>query len=145
MSMLNQLKPSTTKQKKRVGRGYGSTKGGHTSGRGQKGQLSRRGSKVPLWFEGGNLPLVKRLPMLRGKGLLSPIRPAAIVTLTQLQKLGLNQVSIDTLKLHRLVPARTHSVKIVATGALTEAIEVTGIGATKKAKEMIEKLGGKVV
>jgi large subunit ribosomal protein L15 len=67
MSILSSLTKITTRSKKRLGRGYGSGKGGHTSSRGQKGQKSRVGSKVPLWFEGGALPLSKRIPMWRVK------------------------------------------------------------------------------
>ena len=63
MSLLQKLAKTVTKSNKRVGRGYGSGKGGHTASRGQKGQKSRVGSKIPLWFEGGQLPGVKKYPM----------------------------------------------------------------------------------
>ena len=145
MSMLNHLQAIKAKSKKRVGRGYGSTKGGHTSGRGTKGQLSRTGSKVPLWFEGGALPLVKRLPMLRGKGRLKAIEQIAILRLDQLKKFGKDQISLDTLKLHGLVAKKTQKVKVVASGTLDTAVSLVGIQVTKKAQEMIEKAGGKVL
>lgn len=145
MSILHKLTSIKDKSKKRVGRGYGSGKGGHTSGRGTKGQLSRTGSKVPLWFEGGNLPLVKRLPMLRGKGLLNPISKPSLITLTQLHKLGLSKVSLDTLKINRLVPRSALSAKVVATGQISIPVELQNVLTTKKAKELISKCGGKVL
>lgn len=144
MSIINQLVSIKQTSKKRVGRGYGSGKGGHTSGRGQKGQLSRRGAKIPLWFEGGNLPLVKRLPMQRGKGLLNPIAKPCTITLTQLQKLGLAQISLDTLKINHLVHHSCRVAKVLATGQITSVIELQGIQATQKAKQLIQKAGGKV-
>jgi len=145
MSILNQLKSITSKSKKRVGRGYGSTKGGHTSGRGTKGQLSRTGSKIPLWFEGGALPLVKRLPMLRGKGRLNPTDQIATISLDQLKKLGETHVTVDTLKIHCLVPKRISKVKVVASGTLDTPVILNGIAVTKKAESLIKKAGGQIL
>lgn len=144
MSIINQLPSIKQNSKKRVGRGYGSGKGGHTSGRGQKGQLSRRGAKIPLWFEGGNLPLVKRLPMQRGKGLLNPVVKACTVTLTQLQKLQVTQISLDTLKINRIVHRGCRVAKVLATGQISRAIELQGIQTTQKARQLIQQAGGKV-
>src|SRR3990167_5472974 len=77
---LHNLSKITICGKKRVGRGYGSGKGGHTSGRGQKGQRSRR--TIPWWFEGGQLPLVKRVPFWRGKGRLNPLKQKPVIVKT---------------------------------------------------------------
>jgi len=145
MSMLTKLKAIKTKSKKRVGRGYGSTKGGHTSGRGSKGQLSRTGAKAPLWFEGGALPLVKRLPMLTGKGRLKPVEQVALINLNQLNKLAKKEVTLDTLKLHGLIPRNSSKAKLVATGKIDMAVNLTGINVSKKASEAIKKAGGQVI
>ena len=74
---LDQLPKITTKKKKRLGRGYGSGKGGHTVGRGAKGQKAR--GKVKLGFEGGQLPLIKRLPLKRGKGKFKSFKKKPLV------------------------------------------------------------------
>lgn len=144
MSILLDLPSITTTKRKRVGRGYGSGKGGHTSGRGSKGQLSRRGAKIPLYFEGGNLPLVKRLPMLRGKKKHNVVRPSVEITLNDLQSLSVDQVSVDALRLAGLVPASVKKVKIIATGTLERKISVVGIPTSAAARERILSLGGEV-
>lgn len=144
MSKLILLPAATTKSKRRVGRGIGSTKGGHTSGRGTKGQWARQGALVPLWFEGGQLPLVKRLPMLRGKGRLNATSLAVAVTLTDLEKMSATTISVDTLKLERIVPQRAARVKVIATGVITKKIALQGISVSQKARELIEKAGGTV-
>jgi len=115
---LSNLPKITSKSKKRVGRGYGSGKGGHTSGRGQKGQKSR--SKVPIWFEGGQLPLIRRTPFIKGKGRFKSIKPQPItINLTRLNNFKKDstvnlKTAIETLKLH---PKRTekHGLKYVVT------------------------------
>lgn len=145
MSIISSLPAITQKSQKRLGRGYGSGKGGHTSGRGAKGQLSRRGAKIPLYFEGGNLPLVKRLPMLRGKKRLNIVRPSVELTLSDLESLSVDQVSMDTLKLAGLVPAGVKKVKIIATGSLTKPMTVVGIATSAAAHDRIVKAGGKVL
>ena len=144
MSKLSTLPAIKTKSSRRVGRGYGSTKGGHTSGRGTKGQLSRQGAKVPLWFEGGQLPLIKRIPMQRGKGLLKPTSLAVAVTLSDLQKMKSDSISIDTLKLEKIVPQRAARVKVIATGTLSKKVTLKGLAVSQKAREVIEKVGGTV-
>ena len=92
MSILHQLSSIVDRSHKRLGRGFGSGKGGHTSSRGSKGQRSRTGSKIPLWFEGGQLPLIKRLPMLRGKYRFKVVRPVVELTLSDLEKLTLTGI-----------------------------------------------------
>lgn len=83
MSLLNQLPPVKSKPKRRLGRGYGSQKGGHTSSRGQKGQKSR--NKLPIWFEGGQLPLIRRTPFIKGKSRFNSLKPKPVtITLDEL-------------------------------------------------------------
>lgn len=144
MSLLNELKQRVEKSQKRIGRGYGSGKGGHTSTRGQKGYLSRTGSKVPLWFEGGNLPLVKRVPMLRGKGRLKVVNPTAQITLTDLENMQANVVTLDTLKLEKMIDSRFKKAKIIATGTLNRKVTIQGLKVSKNAQSLIEKAGGSV-
>ncbi len=74
---LNTLKKTTTRRKKRVGRGIGSGKGGHTATRGTKGQRSR--SKIRIWFEGGQLALIRKLPKTRGKGRFKPLKASPVI------------------------------------------------------------------
>ncbi len=144
MSILTKLPPSTTRPQKRVGRGYGSGKGGHTAGRGQKGQLSRQGGHIPLWFEGGQLPLIKRLPMWRGKGQLKPLNPTVEVTLSELNTLEAPVVTLDTLKLARVIDKRAKKAKIIATGTLNRVVTVKGMLASAKARKLIEQAGGTI-
>ncbi len=144
MSLNHTLPPTTAKSKKRIGRGYGSGKGGHTSTRGQKGQWSRSGAKIPLYFEGGNLPLVKRLPMQRGKGLLKVVRPTAELTLADLQALDATLITVDTVRLAGLVPAGVKKFKIIATGSITKSVTVEGISASAAARKAIEAAGGEL-
>ena len=145
MSLLNSLPPVKSSSPKRVGRGYGSGKGGHNSGRGQKGQNSRGGGGVPIWFEGGQLPLIKRMPMQRGKSKLKVVRPTAQLNLTELHNVKADTITLDTLKLEKVIDARFKKAKIVASGVITRKVTIEGIGVTAGAKSAIEKAGGKVV
>lgn len=145
MSLLSALQKITSKKKKRIGRGYGSGKGGHTVGKGTKGQTSRVGAvKVPIWFEGGQLPIVKRMPMIRGKSKMSVLRPTAEVTFNDLNQLDTEVVSLETLKLNKLIDHRFSKAKIVQTGKLSKKVVVKGIKVSQQAQKIIEKLGGKV-
>lgn len=144
MSILSLMRKITDKPSKRIGRGYGSGKGGHTSSRGQKGQKSRTGSKVPLWFEGGALPLSKRIPMWRGKGRFKSVRPTAELTLTDLEKLSFSDVTIDTLKLNRVIERGFKQVKVIAKGKLSKKVNLKGIKVSQAAREAIEKLDGSI-
>jgi len=145
---LNELPKTTEKSKKRVGRGYGSGKGGHTSGRGQKGQKSR--SKVGLLFEGTKMrkSLIKRMPFLRGKGKLKSFRTQPIIInikyLNLLPKGSL--VNIKLLVKHGLIKAGDAKcgVKILGDGKLEKALTVE-LPTSKSAAEKIKKAGGKVV
>lgn len=144
MSQLANLPSITHRPVKRLGRGYGSGKGGHTSSRGQKGQRSRRGKGIPLWFEGGQLPLIKRLPMWRGKDRLSVVRPVNTITLAQLDRLPAGEVTIDTLRLHKLLSHRSTNCKIIANGTITKSLNLTGIKVSQAAQAQIVAAGGQV-
>ena len=144
---LQSLSKITRRGKKRVGRGYGSGKGGHTSGRGQKGQRSRR--TIPWWFEGGQLPLVRRGPFWRGKGRLNPLKQKPVIVKTgQFNKLKSESlVTIDTLIQERIVSEadiKSRGVKILAGGKLTQKLTVIGLKLSAGAKKEIEKVGGKI-
>ncbi|PIY80578.1 MAG: 50S ribosomal protein L15 [Candidatus Pacebacteria bacterium CG_4_10_14_0_8_um_filter_42_14] len=145
MSLVSKLFPIITRRKKRLGRGYGSGKGGHTSGRGTKGQKSRSGSKVPLWFEGGQLALIKRMPMLRGKSRLKSFDRIAMITLTDLNRMKATDISFETLKLEGVVSRAARSAKVVNTGKLERKITLTGIKTTASARQQVEAAGGSVV
>lgn len=144
MSLLNKLTRSTTKSNKRLGRGYGSGKGGHNSSKGQKGQKSRQGANIPLWFEGGQLPLIKRLPMLRGKGRLNVVRPTAEITLSEVNNMKADVITLDTLKLEKVIDSKFKKAKIIASGTISRKVSVQGISVTKTAAQAIEAAGGTV-
>lgn len=144
MSLLNTLSKIKSSSKKRVGRGYGSGKGGHTSSAGQKGQKSRGGAKIPLWFEGGQLPLIKRLPMLRGKGKLSVVRPTAEISLSEIQAMKADVITLDALKLEKLIEKKFKKAKIIASGEITRKVTIKGLRTSKAAKKAIEKAGGTI-
>ena len=126
---LNTIKPAAGSKhaRRRVGRGIGSGLG-KTAGRGHKGQKSRSGGYHKVGFEGGQMPLQRRLPKRGFKSHL--LKFNAEVTLTALEKLGLPEVDLLTLKQAGLVGELAKVVKIVKTGALTKAVKLTGIGAT---------------
>jgi large subunit ribosomal protein L15 len=138
---LNTIKPADGSKhaKRRVGRGIGSGLG-KTAGRGHKGQKSRSGGYHKVGFEGGQMPLQRRLPKRGFKSQL--LKFNAEVTLTALEKLGLPEVDLLTLKQAGLVGQLAKVVKVVKTGALTKAVKLTGIGATSGAKAAIEAAGG---
>jgi len=144
MSILSLIRKITDKQSKRLGRGYGSGKGGHTSSRGQKGQKSRTGSKVPLWFEGGALPLSKRIPMWRGKGRFKVLHPTVELTFADLNKLSFEDITLDTLKLNRVIDRRFKKAKVICKGKLAKKVNLKGILVSQAAREAIETLGGNV-
>ena len=145
--LLSNLPSITARAKKRLGRGYGSGKGGHTTNRGQKGQKSR--SKIPLWFEGGQLPLIRRTPFLRGKGRFQSLKAQPInINLDQLNNFKAGaKVDVDSvLKTLKFDPFKVtkHGLKVIATGKLDRALKVeipTSAGAAKA----IEKAGGQVI
>ena len=138
---LNTLKPGAGAKhaKRRVGRGIGSGLG-KTAGRGHKGQKSRSGGYHKVGFEGGQMPLQRRLPKRGFKSHL--LKFNAEITLGQLAKLGLGEVDLLALKQAGLVPELAKVVKVIKSGELTAAVKLTGIGATAGAKAAIEAAGG---
>ncbi len=140
---LNNLKPAdgSTHSKKRVGRGIGSGLG-KTAGRGHKGQKSRAGGFHKVGFEGGQMPLQRRLPK-RGFVSLTHSRNVE-VRLSELEKLPLDEIDLLSLKQAGVVPGDALSAKVILSGKLTRKIALTGVGATKGARAAIEALGGSV-
>ena len=140
---LNGIKPADGAKhyKRRVGRGIGSGIG-KTAGRGHKGQKSRAGGYHKVGFEGGQMPLQRRLPKRGFKS--QSLKFNAEITLTSLERLGAAEVDLLTLKQAGLVGELIKVVKVVKTGALTKSVKLTGIGATAGAKAAIEAVGGSV-
>ena len=140
---LNGIKPADGAKhaKRRVGRGIGSGLG-KTAGRGHKGQKSRSGGYHKVGFEGGQMPLQRRLPKRGFKS--QSLKYNAEVTLTALEQLGLAEVDLLALKQAGLVGQIAKVVKVIKTGELTKAVKLTGIGATAGAKAAIEAAGGSI-
>jgi len=140
---LNTIKPAegSNKARRRVGRGIGSGLG-KTAGRGHKGQKSRSGGFHKVGFEGGQMPLQRRLPK---RGFVSPTRgDTAEVRLSDLARLPLTDIDLLALKAAGVVPSLATAAKVIKSGALAKAVKLTGIGATKGAKAAIEAAGGSV-
>ena len=140
---LNGIKPAAGAKhaKRRVGRGIGSGIG-KTAGRGHKGQKSRAGGFHKVGFEGGQMPLQRRLPKRGFKS--QSLKYNAEVTLTSLEVLGAAEVDMLTLKQAGLIGHMIKVVKIIKTGELTKAVKLTGVGATAGAKAAIEAVGGSI-
>ena len=140
---LNEIKPGQGAKhaKRRVGRGIGSGLG-KTAGRGHKGQKSRSGGYHKVGFEGGQMPMHRRLPKRGFKSHL--LKFNAEVTLTALNALGLADVDLLVLKKSGLVGQLVKNVKIIKTGELSIAVKLNGISATAAAKVVIEAAGGSV-
>jgi large subunit ribosomal protein L15 len=140
---LNTIKPAegSKKPRRRVGRGIGSGLG-KTGGRGHKGQKSRSGGFHKVGFEGGQMPLQRRLPK---RGFVSRTRDdTAEVRLSALAKLPVTEIDLLALKAAGVIPASAKAAKVIKAGALDKAIKLTGIGVTKGAKAVIEAAGGSV-
>ncbi|MCZ6539706.1 MAG: 50S ribosomal protein L15 [Chloroflexi bacterium] len=143
MPGLHQLKPSknSRKPRKRVGRGNGSGNGTY-SGRGSKGQ--KQTGHVPFLFEGGQLPLIKRLPHMRGFTNIFRVDTAP-VNLSTLEELRAgSKVTPDSLFEARIIRKKTIRVKILGTGELTKKLNVTAHAFSKSARKKIEAAGGTV-
>ncbi len=140
---LNQIKPAdgAKKARRRVGRGIGSGLG-KTAGRGHKGQKSRAGGYHKVGFEGGQMPLQRRLPKRGFKSHL--LQYNAEINLSDLERLGAPEVDLLALKQARMVGEMIKNVKVIKTGTLTRAVALKGIGATAGAKAAIEAVGGSV-
>ncbi|TXH70151.1 MAG: 50S ribosomal protein L15, partial [Thiothrix sp.] len=125
----------------RVGRGIGSGLG-KTAGRGHKGQKSRAGGFHKVGFEGGQMPLQRRLPKM---GFISRIGArTAEVRLDELAKVEGDVISLASLKAANVIPARTLQAKVILSGKVEKAFTLQGVGATKGAKSAIEAVGGKI-
>ncbi|KLT72811.1 50S ribosomal protein L15 [Neisseria arctica] len=140
---LNTIQPAegATHAKRRVGRGIGSGLG-KTAGRGHKGQKSRAGGFHKVGFEGGQMPLQRRLPKRGFKSLTAS--SAAEVRLGELALVAVEEIDVLSLKQAGLVSANALSVKVIASGEINKAVTLKGIKATKGAKAAIEAAGGKV-
>jgi large subunit ribosomal protein L15 len=140
---LNSIAPAagSKKSRRRVGRGIGSGLG-KTAGRGHKGQKSRSGGYHKVGFEGGQMPLQRRLPKRGFKSHKLPFN--AEVTLTALEQLGVADVDLLVLKQAGLVGQLIKVAKVIKSGSLTKAVKLNGIGATAGAKAAIEAAGGSV-
>jgi len=138
---LNNIKPAAGAKhaKRRVGRGIGSGLG-KTAGRGHKGQKSRAGGYHKVGFEGGQMPLQRRLPKRGFKSQTAKFNGQ--VSLTALERLGAAEVDLLTLKQAGLVGELIKNVKVIKSGELTKAVKLTGIAATAGAKAAIEAAGG---
>ena len=140
---LNVIKPSQGAKhaKRRVGRGIGSGLG-KTSGRGHKGQKSRAGGYHKVGFEGGQMPMQRRLPKRGFKSQL--LKFNAEVSLTALDQLALAEVDLLTLKQSGLVGQLAKNVKVIKSGSISKAVKLNGISATAGARAMIEAAGGSI-
>ncbi|UCV04054.1 50S ribosomal protein L15 [Dechloromonas denitrificans] len=140
---LNTIKPAEGAKKaaKRVGRGIGSGLG-KTCGRGHKGQKSRSGGFHKVGFEGGQMPLQRRLPK-RGFNSLTRARNYE-VRLTDLDRLPIDEIDLLALQAAGIVPGDALAAKVILAGAITRKVTLKGVGATKGAKAAIEAVGGSV-
>ena len=140
---MNTIKPAagSRKPRRRVGRGSGSGLG-KQAGRGSKGQKSRSGGFHKVGFEGGQMPLQRRLPKRGFKSALK--KYSAEITLGELERLGKDEVDLLTLKAAGLVRELVKTVKVIKSGELKRKVNLKGIGATVGAKAAIEAAGGKV-
>lgn len=140
---LNSLAPSPGEKtaKKRVGRGIGSGLG-KTAGRGHKGQTSRAGGFHKVGFEGGQMPLQRRLPKFGFSSRISLV--SSEVRLSELAKIDADVIDLAVLQAANIIPKNIKRVKVFASGKISKAITLKGIAATKGATAAIEAAGGKV-
>ena len=141
---LNTIKPAAgaKKSRRRVGRGIGSGLG-KTAGRGHNGQKSRSGGFHKVGFEGGQMPMYRRLPK---RGFVSLTRRhVGQITLNDLEKMGVAEVDLLVLRQHGLAGEQIQSVKVIKTGELKRAVILKGLTASAGAKAAIEAAGGKVL
>ena len=131
--------PGSTKTRKRVGRGHGSGLG-KSAGRGDKGAGQRSGFKRRAWFEGGQMPLARRLPMRGFKNIFK--KEFQIVNIDSIEALGLEEVNAQTLMDNGLIRSALKPVKVLGNGDVKSKINLTATVFSKSAKEKIEKAGG---
>lgn len=140
---LNTIQASEGSRKKarRVGRGIGCTVG-KTCGKGHKGQKARSGGFHKVGFEGGQMPLQRRLPKVGFRS--RSAKYSAEVRLSELEKLNLDSVDLGVLIANNIVPAFTQKAKVIKSGEITKSLTLKGINVTSGAKIAIEAAGGKV-
>jgi len=140
---LNTLKPApgSKTNAKRVGRGIGSGLG-KTAGRGHKGQKSRSGGYHKVGFEGGQMPIQRRLPKVGFKSRLALV--TAEIRLHELEKVNAEIVTLEELKKANLVSKNIERAKVIASGEIKKGVTVKGLRVTKGAREAIEAAGGKI-
>lgn len=142
---LPKRKGSKSKSK-RVGRGYSSGKGGHTVGLGTKGQKSRGRGKIPLGFEGGQVPLYKKIPKISHfkKRAKKDVKTVSLVSLNRFEDgTEISPESLVERKIIKKLPK--HGVKIIANGNLHKKLELTGFIISEGARKKIEKSGSKII
>ena len=140
---LNDIKPAAgaKSSRRRVGRGIGSGLG-KTAGRGHKGQKARSGGFHKVGFEGGQMPLHRRLPK---RGFTSLTRDAtAEVRLSELERMKASDIDLRVLKAEGVVPRHAQAAKVILSGKLVRKVTLKGVGATKGARVAIESAGGKI-
>ncbi|USQ14041.1 50S ribosomal protein L15 [Legionella lytica] len=140
---LNSLSPDpgSRRPKKRLGRGIGSGLG-KTSGKGHKGQKARAGGFHKINFEGGQMPIQRRLPKMGFKSRIG--RTVDQVCLSELEKLTVDVIDLDVLRKEGLINGSIKDVKVILSGELTKAIKLKGLRVTKGARSAIEGLGGSI-
>lgn len=140
---LNNLQPAAGAKhaKRRVGRGIGSGLG-KTAGRGHKGQKSRSGGFHKVGFEGGQMPLQRRLPKRGFKSMAAPYRTE--VRLSDLEKLAVNDIDLLVLKQAGIVSQRIREVRVILAGEITKSVNLSGLVVTKGARAAIESRGGTI-
>jgi large subunit ribosomal protein L15 len=140
---LNTLAPAFGSKKKaiRVGRGIGSGFG-KTSGRGHKGQKSRSGGYHKINFEGGQMPIQRRLPKMGFSSMIARIKDE--LSLSYVESLGLEEVSVELLKAHDIIQHKIKRVKVIGTAEITRPMVLIGIEVSKSARAAIENAGGRI-
>jgi large subunit ribosomal protein L15 len=138
---LNTLKPGSRKTRKRVGRGSSAGQG-KTCGRGHKGQSARAGGYHKVGFEGGQMPLQRRLPKVGFRSKIKATR--AEVRLSELNGIDAAVIDLEVLKKAGVVDVFAEQAKVVLSGELKKAVKLKGIGATKGAADAIAKAGGSI-
>lgn len=140
---LNSLSPALGSKppKKRLGRGIGSGLG-KTSGKGHKGQKARAGGYHKINFEGGQMPIQRRLPKMGFKSRVA--RTTDEITLTELNSIQDEVVDLDALRRAGFITSSIRRVKIILSGELTKVVKIKGLQATQGARKIIEDLGGHI-
>jgi large subunit ribosomal protein L15 len=140
---LNTIKPGAGSKRNRLRVGRGASAGqGKTSGRGVKGQRARKGGYHKVGFEGGQMPLQRRLPKIGFRSKISPL--VAEVRLNELALVEGGIVDLESLKKAGVVPATADRARVMLSGEIKKAVTVKGVGVTKGARAAIEAAGGKV-